>query len=175
MLQHIPFPALPAPPSWFPGHMNQFRRQLPVLLKQTDVVLELRDARLPLTSINRTFEGLLALILIPILQSGRDGQDVVATKQLPGCGERVLWCLFCSTAVQFLAFDWSCMVRANPRRWYLSTRVSRVTLDYTTVITMGDEGILCLHTPSLLASTKPLSPKLTKTFQGPYENGERSV
>ena len=61
MLQHIPFPILPAPPSWFPGHMNQFRRQLPVLLKQTDVVLELRDARLPLTSINRTFEGRLTL------------------------------------------------------------------------------------------------------------------
>ncbi|KAF9652613.1 P-loop containing nucleoside triphosphate hydrolase protein [Thelephora ganbajun] len=59
MLQHIPFPILPAPPSWFPGHMNQFKRQLPVLLKQTDVVLELRDARLPLTSINRTFEGAL--------------------------------------------------------------------------------------------------------------------
>ena len=57
MLQHISFPALPPPPSWFPGHMNQFKRQLPVLLKQTDVVLELRDARLPLTSINRTFEG----------------------------------------------------------------------------------------------------------------------
>jgi hypothetical protein len=63
MLQHIPFPALPAPPSWFPGHMNQFKRQLPVLLKHTNVVLELRDARLPLTSINRTFEGWLAFDL----------------------------------------------------------------------------------------------------------------
>ena len=66
MLQHIPFPALSAPPSWFPGHMNQFKRQLPVLLKQTDVVLELRDARLPLTSINRTFEGRSALLFISL-------------------------------------------------------------------------------------------------------------
>ena len=57
MLTHIPFPALPVPPPWFPGHMLQFQRQLPALLKKTDVVLELRDARLPLTSINRNFEG----------------------------------------------------------------------------------------------------------------------
>lgn len=59
MLQHIPFPALPAPPSWYPGHMTQFTRALPALLRRTDVVLELRDARLPLTSINRNFEGVL--------------------------------------------------------------------------------------------------------------------
>lgn len=65
MLKYIPFPTLPAPPSWFPGHMNQFKRQLPALLKKTDVVLELRDARLPLTSINRTFEGWLTLLFIP--------------------------------------------------------------------------------------------------------------
>ena len=60
--------------------MNQFRRQLPVLLKQTDVVLELRDARLPLTSINRTFEGLLALISISYTQSGYDRQGAVAAR-----------------------------------------------------------------------------------------------
>ncbi|KAH9933061.1 P-loop containing nucleoside triphosphate hydrolase protein [Fomitopsis serialis] len=59
MLAHIPFPILPAPPSWFPGHMLQFQRNLPHLLTRTDVVLELRDARLPLTSINRKFEGAL--------------------------------------------------------------------------------------------------------------------
>ncbi|RPD56017.1 P-loop containing nucleoside triphosphate hydrolase protein [Lentinus tigrinus ALCF2SS1-6] len=59
MLTHIPFPALPVPPSWFPGHMLQFQRMLPTLLNKTDVVLELRDARLPLTSINRNFEGVL--------------------------------------------------------------------------------------------------------------------
>ncbi|KAF7344612.1 Mitochondrial GTPase 1 [Mycena sanguinolenta] len=58
-LTHIPFPALPIPPSWFPGHMMKFTRMLPTLLTQTDVVLELRDSRLPLTSINRTLEGAL--------------------------------------------------------------------------------------------------------------------
>ena len=57
MLTHIPFPLLPVPPSWFPVHMLQFQKMLPALLNKTDVVLELRDSRLPLTSINRNFEG----------------------------------------------------------------------------------------------------------------------
>ncbi|KAG6820293.1 hypothetical protein H0H93_002731 [Arthromyces matolae] len=52
-------PALPIPPSWFPGHMKKFTRMLPALLTKTDVVLEIRDSRLPLTSINRTLEGAL--------------------------------------------------------------------------------------------------------------------
>ncbi|KAG5220630.1 Mitochondrial GTPase [Salix suchowensis] len=52
-------PLLPQPPSWFPGHMMKFTRMLPALLTRTDVVLEIRDARLPLTSINRTLEGAL--------------------------------------------------------------------------------------------------------------------
>lgn len=55
--QRIPFPPLPVPPSWYPGHMTQFTRQLPQLLRRTDIVIEVRDARLPLTSINRNFEG----------------------------------------------------------------------------------------------------------------------
>ncbi|KAF8814701.1 P-loop containing nucleoside triphosphate hydrolase protein [Phlegmacium glaucopus] len=56
-LPHLP--TLPGPPSWFPGHMMKFTRMLPALLKRTNVVLELRDSRLPLTSINRTLEGAL--------------------------------------------------------------------------------------------------------------------
>jgi len=35
----------------------KFSRMLPKLLTRTDVVLELRDSRLPLTSINGTLEG----------------------------------------------------------------------------------------------------------------------
>ncbi|KAF6764119.1 hypothetical protein DFP72DRAFT_1163162 [Ephemerocybe angulata] len=58
-LANFCLPALPAPPSWFPGHMKKFTRMLPTLLTRTDVVLELRDSRLPLTSINRTLEGAL--------------------------------------------------------------------------------------------------------------------
>lgn len=39
--------------------MNRFTKQLPALLSRTDVVLELRDSRLPLTSINNNLEGKL--------------------------------------------------------------------------------------------------------------------
>lgn len=45
--------------SWFPGHMAAFTRQLPSLLAQTHVVLEVRDVRLPLTSINPSLEAAL--------------------------------------------------------------------------------------------------------------------
>ena len=47
----------------------KFTRMLPALLKRTNVVLELRDSRLPLTSINRTLEGVL--LLIPASPLGR--------------------------------------------------------------------------------------------------------
>ncbi|KAG1876814.1 P-loop containing nucleoside triphosphate hydrolase protein [Suillus tomentosus] len=57
MMSVMSFPALPSPPSWFPGHMNRFTKQLPALLSRTDVVLELRDSRLPLTSINNNLES----------------------------------------------------------------------------------------------------------------------
>ncbi|KAG1776346.1 P-loop containing nucleoside triphosphate hydrolase protein [Suillus placidus] len=57
MMSAMSFSALPSAPSWFPGHMNRFTKQLPALLSRTDVVLELRDSRLPLTSINNNLEG----------------------------------------------------------------------------------------------------------------------
>ncbi|KAI0261657.1 P-loop containing nucleoside triphosphate hydrolase protein [Gloeopeniophorella convolvens] len=60
MMSRFSPPPLPPPQSWYPGHMTQFSRMLPGLLARTDVVLELRDARLPLTSVNRNFEGALA-------------------------------------------------------------------------------------------------------------------
>lgn len=40
------------PIQWFPGHMNRARRQIAEALRQVDVVLELVDARLPLSSRN---------------------------------------------------------------------------------------------------------------------------
>jgi len=47
--------------------MNRFTKQLPALLSRTDVVLELRDSRLPLTSINNNLEGKLIFFrFIPI-------------------------------------------------------------------------------------------------------------
>ena len=49
-------PALPPVSSWYPGHMATFARTLPSTLKSTHVVLEARDARMPLSSINTAFE-----------------------------------------------------------------------------------------------------------------------
>ncbi|CAG7849886.1 SubName: Full=Uncharacterized protein {ECO:0000313/EMBL:CCA70366.1} [Serendipita indica DSM 11827] len=52
-------PPLPPASSWYPGHMALFAKNLPQLLSNTHVVLEARDARLPLTSINPNFEEML--------------------------------------------------------------------------------------------------------------------
>lgn len=45
--------------NWYPGHMLKARRELAAQLKRVDVVLELRDARIPVSSINQDFEELL--------------------------------------------------------------------------------------------------------------------
>ena len=45
--------------NWFPGHMFKAGKQLQQMLKRVDVVLELRDARIPLASVNFEFEKLL--------------------------------------------------------------------------------------------------------------------
>lgn len=37
---------------WFPGHMNKARREIAEAMRQTDVVIEVLDARLPATSRN---------------------------------------------------------------------------------------------------------------------------
>ncbi|KAK0542476.1 Mitochondrial GTPase 1 [Tilletia horrida] len=50
-------------PSWYPGHMQRALRSLPALLARATpvlpLVIEVRDARLPLTSINPAFEQML--------------------------------------------------------------------------------------------------------------------
>lgn len=76
-------PLLPAPPSWYPGHMTQFARMLPDLLRRTDVVLELRDSRLPLTSINPNFEGQSSMTQPGVSQSfARHRMSLVATRNV---------------------------------------------------------------------------------------------
>ena len=44
---------------WFPGHMAKAQREIEEKLKLVDVVLELIDARIPVSSINPNFENLL--------------------------------------------------------------------------------------------------------------------
>ncbi|KZO92125.1 P-loop containing nucleoside triphosphate hydrolase protein [Calocera viscosa TUFC12733] len=57
---HVPpFPFPPNPPSWYAGHMAVFINDLPKILSTTSIVLEARDARLPLTSVNPAFETAL--------------------------------------------------------------------------------------------------------------------
>ncbi|GAA5907368.1 hypothetical protein JCM8208_007166 [Rhodotorula glutinis] len=55
------FPAL-LPQSWYIGHMHRAMREITYLVQShsLDLVIETRDARLPLTSINPAFERLLA-------------------------------------------------------------------------------------------------------------------
>lgn len=42
--------------NWFPGHMNKARREIAEAMRQTDVVIEVRDARLPNASANPMLE-----------------------------------------------------------------------------------------------------------------------
>ena len=44
--------------NWYPGHMLRAKKQLIHRLRQVDVVLELRDARIPIASINPDFESI---------------------------------------------------------------------------------------------------------------------
>ena len=45
--------------NWYPGHMLKAKKELAKQLKRVDVVLEMRDARIPVTSANHDFEKLL--------------------------------------------------------------------------------------------------------------------
>ena len=45
--------------NWYPGHMLRAKKELAEKLKRVDVVLEIRDARIPLSSVNQDFEELL--------------------------------------------------------------------------------------------------------------------
>ena len=46
--------------NWYPGHMLKAKKELAKQLKRVDVVLEIRDARIPVSSANHDFEELLA-------------------------------------------------------------------------------------------------------------------
>ena len=45
--------------SWFPGHMKKATRLIEEKLKLADAVIEVRDARIPISSINPTFNELI--------------------------------------------------------------------------------------------------------------------
>jgi ribosome biogenesis GTPase A len=53
------FAALPGRIDWYPGHMRKAMRQLTDRLKKVDVFVEVRDARIPRSSVNPELISLL--------------------------------------------------------------------------------------------------------------------
>lgn len=51
-------PSLPMPINWFPGHMLTARKKAAETMGRTDLVIEVLDARVPLSSCNPLFERL---------------------------------------------------------------------------------------------------------------------
>jgi len=73
------------PIQWFPGHMAKTRRLMQANLKLVDIVVELRDARIPLASANPDMKKMVGQKPRLILLNKRDVADETATKR---------WCEF---------------------------------------------------------------------------------
>jgi len=67
--------------NWFPGHMARTRRLIKENLKLVDAVIELRDARIPVSSTNPELNGLIENKPKIILLNKADLADENATKQ----------------------------------------------------------------------------------------------
>ena len=68
---------------WFPGHMTKAKREMQEKLNMVDMVIELRDARIPSASKNPMIEELCQNKPRLIVLSKKDKEDAAATK---------LWC-----------------------------------------------------------------------------------
>lgn len=66
---------------WFPGHMTKAKRQMEENLKKVDFIIEIRDARMPLSSQNPLIEELAGNKPRLILLSKKDKADPAATKK----------------------------------------------------------------------------------------------
>jgi ribosome biogenesis GTPase A len=64
---------------WYPGHMAKAKREFVELLKYLDVVLEVRDARIPAASHNPDLDKLLSNRSVVVLLNKNDLADVSAT------------------------------------------------------------------------------------------------
>lgn len=69
------------PISWYPGHMAKARRQLETQLKRVDIVLELCDCRLPLSSRNPALDEMLSNKPRLLLMNKEDLADPAATRR----------------------------------------------------------------------------------------------
>lgn len=45
--------------SWFPGHMAKAKREIMEKIKQVDLILELKDARIPYSSTNPLIDEII--------------------------------------------------------------------------------------------------------------------
>lgn len=66
---------------WFPGHMAKARRQIEEKLKLIDVVIELLDARIPLSSRNPMIDDILSHKPRVVVLNKADMADEAVTKQ----------------------------------------------------------------------------------------------
>lgn len=66
---------------WFPGHMTRARRQIQDKLKLIDVVIELLDARLPVSSRNPMIDEILQGKPRMILLNKSDLADAKVTQE----------------------------------------------------------------------------------------------
>ena len=69
------------PIQWFPGHMTKAKRQMEENLKKVDLVIEIRDARIPYSSKNPMLEKLIQNKPRLIILSKRDKADSQMTAQ----------------------------------------------------------------------------------------------
>lgn len=65
---------------WYPGHMAKAKRELAELIRYIDLILEVRDARLPLASHNDDLETLLARKPLMVILNKVDLADPGVTK-----------------------------------------------------------------------------------------------
>jgi ribosome biogenesis GTPase A len=68
------------PINWFPGHMNRARREIAAAIKKVDVVIELVDARLPISSRNPLLAELATAKPVLTLLSKSDLADPATTE-----------------------------------------------------------------------------------------------
>lgn len=67
--------------NWFPGHMAKARRQITEVLKKVDVVIEILDARIPMSSHNPMLEEVVEKKPKIILMNKSDLADKAETKK----------------------------------------------------------------------------------------------
>jgi ribosome biogenesis GTPase A len=69
------------PIHWYPGHMAKAKRELGELMKCIDILVEVRDARIPLTSHNRDLEPILSRRPNIVILNKTDLADAATNRQ----------------------------------------------------------------------------------------------